>query len=305
MDGTSEETGDAAAGQSDTLADPAEEPAPGSLEAEQAALSGDSDSGGASTTETRRLDDEQAEIADEEVHETFDDGTNPLELEDTDYFFLGAFGRGVVIPGFIQTLFVEGGIDGFNPGVGLTFNWRRNNFNVIADVWWNNANAGGFFRANGDPVTDTERIDVNLQVIFINAQFLWSFPVVDWFAIELGFDIGVGIIYGDLVRSEAYADTPADAADGNFRTCTGPGDGTGGYCEPAAPDPCYNSSGGHYNCREPNWATEGGDTPIVFPWVTLPHVALRFKPIRQIQIRVDGGYGLYNFFFGGSVSYGF
>ena len=41
------------------------------------------------------------------------------------------------------------------------------------------------------------------------------------------------------------------------------------------------------------------------PWVTLPHLAVRFKPIHQLQIRIDGGYGLYNFFFGGSVAYGF
>ena len=39
--------------------------------------------------------------------------------------------------------------------------------------------------------------------------------------------------------------------------------------------------------------------------VTLPHVAVRIKPVRQFQIRIDGGYGLYNFFFGGSIYYGF
>jgi len=32
---------------------------------------------------------------------------------------------------------------------------------------------------------------------------------------------------------------------------------------------------------------------------------VRIKPIKQIQIRLDGGYGLYSFFFGGSLSYGF
>ncbi|MCB9597172.1 MAG: hypothetical protein H6719_30895 [Sandaracinaceae bacterium] len=267
------------------------------LAAEQAEMAADDEA-------PERLGDEQAEIADEETREEYRDSTDPIELEDTDYFFLGAFGRAVIIPGFIQGLFVDGGIDGFNPGVGLTFNWRRNNFNVIANVWWNNAQADGYFRAAGDPRTDTEFIDVNLGVVFVNAEFLWSFPVVDWFAVELGFDLGVGFIYGELVRTEAYESTPGS---GNFQACSGPGDGTPGYCEPAVPtsQPCYDSNGGHYNCAEPNWFTPGGDTPFLFPWVGLPHIAVRFKPVHQFQIRIDGGYGLYNFFFGGSASYGF
>ena len=57
--------------------------------------------------------------------------------------------------------------------------------------------------------------------------------------------------------------------------------------------------------REPDWTTQGDDTPLVFPWVSLPHLAVRFKPVHQFQIRIDGGWGLYNFFFGGSASSGF
>ncbi|MBX3272782.1 MAG: hypothetical protein KF729_21145 [Sandaracinaceae bacterium] len=267
------------------------------IDAEQAAMAQEQEA-------PARLGDEQAEIADEEQREVFRDTTDPRELEDTDYFFLGAFSRAIIVPSFMQQLFVDGGIDGFNPAVGLTFNWRRNNFNVIANVWWNNAQGDGFFRASGDPRTSTEHVQVNLGVIFVNAEFLWAFPVTDWFAFEVGFDLGVGFIYGELVRHEAY-ETPGV---GDWRRCNGPGDpATGGYCEPAVPSgqPCYAASGGHYNCVEPNWFTEGGDTPFIFPWVSFPHLALRFKPIHQLQIRVDGGWGIYNFFFGGSVSYGF
>lgn len=288
-----------------------------SLEEEQAAMEGDEGSSGGGLDSPgdaeepppeggspSRLDDEQAELEhgtpeDEPVVDT----TSPVELEDTDYFFLGAFGRGVIIPGFIQGLFVEGGIDAFNPGVGLTFNWRRNQFNVIANVWWNNAVGDGYFRANGDPPEEQEYIDVDLGVIFINAEFMWSFPLTDWFAFELGFDLGFGFIYGDLVRNEAY-ESSRGAED--WQPCDGPGDPAGGaYCPPRAPDPCYDNNGGHYDCREPNWFTDGGDTPFIFPWVTLPHLAIRIKPVHQFQIRIDGGYGLYNFFFGGSLSYGF
>lgn len=257
----------------------------------------EADAGGPATAE------EAQEPPDESPESTeIQSDTDPRELEDTDYFFLGAFARGVLIPGFIQEPFVDGGgVDGLNIGTGLTFNYRRNNFNLIVNGWWNNAQADGYFRGNGDPMTDIEYIDIDLGVIFLNAAFLWSFPVDDGgiLAIELGFDLGFGITFGEFVRTEATPD-----GDGH-RPCTGPGGGSPGYCEPPAPDPCYNSRGGHYNCSEPNWTTEGGDTPLIVPWVSLPHLAVRIKPIRQVQIRIDGGYGIYNFFFGGSVSYGF
>lgn len=250
-----------------------------------------------------RVDDEQAEVSDEAEREEFRDTSDPRELENVDYFFLGAFYRHVIIPGFIQSLFVDGGIDGSNPATGITFNYRKNNFNVSANLWWNNAEAQGYFRAQGDPRTDTEFIEAHMGVIFVTAEFLWSFPITDWFAFELGFDLGFGFIYGGLTRTEAYETPGAD----DWQPCETPGQaGTNGYCEtPPAPDPCYNNNGGHYDCTEPNWLTEGGDVPVIFPWVSLPHIALRFKPIHQVQIRLDGGYGLYNFFFGGSLAYGF
>ncbi len=234
--------------------------------------------------------------------------TDPGEDENVDYFFLGGFYRHVIIPGFIQQLFVDGGVDGSNPGVGLSFNWRKNNFNIVANVWWNNAEASGYFRAIGDPREDTEHIHIHMGVVFVNAEFLWSFPITDWLAFELGFDLGFGLIYGGLTRTEAY-ETPGE---GNWQTCTGPGQDGGRYCEaPPAPEPCWANSGGHYQCTEPSWTTsdpasgDSGQTPVILPWVALPHLAVRIKPIRQVQIRIDGGYGLYNFFVGGSVSYGF
>lgn len=270
-----------------------------SLEEEQAAMESgegadgrDADAAEPAGEDPARLGDEQAAMEDEAPVEASTDNLDPTEAEDEDYFFLGAFYRHVVIPGFMQELFVEGGIDASNPGAGLQFLWRRNNLNVGLNVWWNNAQGTGFFRAQGDPRTDTEYIDVQLGVVFVNAELMWSFPITEWFAIELGFDLGVGFIYGDLVRTEAYESSPG--AD-DWRACDGPVTPNANYCE---------ASGGHYDYVEPSWA-DGGDRPVVFPWISFPHLALRFKPIHQIQIRVDGGYGLYGFFFGGGVSYGF
>lgn len=218
--------------------------------------------------------------------------TDPHEVPDHDYFALGVFYREVFIPSFIQQLFVNSTLDAANPGVGLQFNYRRNNLNVIVDAWWNGAMGSGYFRGLGKPAGDEEFVNVNLGLLFVSVELLWAFPITDWFAIDLGFDLGIGAVYGSLTRSEAY-DNPAGSASG-WQACSGPGQPAGGlYCE----------AGGQYNYAEPNW-TGGGSVPVIFPWVSLPHVALRFNPIRQIQIRVDGGYALYGFFVGGSVAYG-
>ena len=80
-----------------------------------------------------RLGDDQADVEDEAPGETVRESTDPFEEANTDYFFLGGFYRHVIIPGFIQELFVEGGIDGSNPGAGLSFNYQRNNFNIVAN----------------------------------------------------------------------------------------------------------------------------------------------------------------------------
>jgi hypothetical protein len=219
--------------------------------------------------------------------------TDPYERENTDYFFLGAMYRHVFIPSFIQRVApIEEGIDADNPGVGLTFTYRRNNFGVTANAFWNGAQGQGFYRESGDPRTDTEHIIADMGVIFLSAEFMWSFPIVEWFAIELGFDLGFGFVYGTIVRTEAYESSPGA---GDWRRCNGPTNPNAQYCE---------ATGGHYGVTEPNWLNNG-DIPVIVPWISVPHIALRFKPIRQIQIRIDGGWGIYNFFAGGSISYGF
>lgn len=222
------------------------------------------------------------------------DDTDPRELENTDYFFLGALYRQVFIPGFIQRVApIEGGGDYDNSGTGLSFTYRRNNFGVTANAFWNQARGEGFYRETNDPRTETEYVLADLGVVFFTAEFMWSVPIVDWFAIELGFDLGFGVVYGSVTRTEAYESSPG--AD-DWRPCQGPGDPSSGlYCEPA---------GGQYGFQETNWLGNG-NIPVIVPWISVPHIALRFKPIRQLQIRIDGGWGIYNFFVGGSLAYGF
>ena len=47
----------------------------------------------------------------------------------------------------------------------------------------------------------------------------------------------------------------------------------------------------------PGWAN-GGSKPFIFPWISLPQLSLRVKPIKQLQTRADVGFSLTGFFFG-------
>ena len=49
----------------------------------------------------------------------------------------------------------------------------------------------------------------------------------------------------------------------------------------------------------------GGGVPPVFASLDLPRIAFRFKPMHQMQIRIEAAYNLYGFSFGGSLGYGF
>ncbi len=88
------------------------------------------------------------------------------ELPDHDYFAVGLVYRQVFIPSFIQNLFVHSSLDASNPGRGLQFNYRRNNFNIIVDAWWNKAGGTGAFRGLGadhPPTGRPEIVAVNIE----------------------------------------------------------------------------------------------------------------------------------------------
>jgi len=95
--------------------------------------------------------------------------TDPRERPDTDYFFLGAFARGVIVPTFIQGAFVQ-----YSPGLGSTgepvnagaggfFTWRRNGFGVTAEVWYLGFGSTGYCHGLGAADDEFERIESALD----------------------------------------------------------------------------------------------------------------------------------------------
>lgn len=300
----------------------------------------DPDAGGTGTTSTggHELTDDQA------VYEERTGGaealgpseTDPRERPDTDYFFLGAFARGVIVPTFIQGLLVEHSAgrgssgDPVNMGAGGFFTWRRNGFGVTAEIWYLGFGASSYYHGLGAAENEWEFIESSLGAIFGNFVFGWSIDITEWFGFDIGFGLGFGGMVGNLYRTEAYR----SSSGGELAPCAAPGDQGGTYCEgsynPATGEVVgleLRGSGGrlddtrqrggtyqHFQTGDPTidgrngptpWYFGDGGVPPMFFWLDLPRIGVRFKPIRQIQIQLNGGYNLYGFNFGGSLAYGF
>lgn len=250
---------------------------------------------------TTEISDEQADVEDTtEVAE--DDDTSPREERGRGYMFVGAFYRHMMVPEFLIDLFAEADDTYFNPALGGEFTYRRNGFDITAAVWWASFNGEGSFRGQGDPESDTEIVNSELSTIFASASFMWSTEFNEYVAFSYGVDVGIGFVLGELRRSEAYQ--AAGGGDfGDYSACTGPGVGQGGlsdastqgvWCDVVDPD----LGPGTANVLEDG-------VPPVAPWLALPHLALRIKPIRQLMIRIDLGFSVLGFFSGIAVNYGF
>lgn len=301
---------------------------------------GSTRSSGGSASGAAALGDEQALFEEREAPPPRRSGFEPGELHDETYIFLGALARAMVVPTFIQNLFVAGGETPVNGIGGLYFNYRKNGFNVQLEVYYQSMYVDGFYRGTNDPLTETEFVRSRLAVVLGVIGFGWAFDITDWLAFELGFGLGFGGVIGDLWRQEAYP------SGGGWRACDGPADPNNPtYCESTpnweerggvqgrlddtrvrggtyqlssvACTPTDLNGDGRIDAGEctrgaptpgtgpnPHYFGDGGIPPI-FGTVDLPRLALRIKPLHQLQIRLEAAYNLYGFSFGGSLGYGF
>lgn len=287
--------------------EPAPEPEPPPPQATPPAPSPEPDRAAPPPTPTNIVvnvhdDDEEEEEEPEPEPSPFD----PHERPGDERFFLGAFVRGIFAPQFIQNLFVEGGTNRLNPGAGLFFNYRKDGFNIIAEVWWASFYAQAPFHGLNETDFETEWLESELSTVLVNFAFMWSVPIASFLAIELGFGLGFGGVFGNLWRTEAYPDAGSSAG---WSPCADVGNAPNNpsagpdYCDA---DPAHGGEGS-YNRRDrtPEPTNFSGGVPPLWFWVDLPRVAIRINPIRQLQLRVDAGFALYGFHFGGSLAIGF
>jgi hypothetical protein len=151
-----------------------------------------------------------------------------------------------------------------------------------------------------------------VQAIYLGLDELWSYPLDDkhhW-DFEYGFGVGLGIIFGNLYNDWVYGNpngnlvagsgiqTPA-GSNGHFSECQTVNDGMG--CAPSDHQNATTNKVGGY--VEPSWFN-GGSVPVIFPNIWVPELGLRWKPVKEFEMRLQTGFSLTGFWFGISGDYG-
>jgi hypothetical protein len=223
---------------------------------------------------------------------------SPVEKKGETYYFVGARYRGIILPQFMMNMFADGGQTLYVNSFGAEFGIRKDDFEILPSIWYADYGMDPTpFKSKSDPPEAWELVESNLKVLFLTADFLWSTPIGPQFAINYGAGAGFGLVFGDIIRNDAYFPGGAATSDGSgLVPCGGPG-GVGAAQQPGA---CPID--GQYDYNEPSW-TNGGSKPVIFPWL-VAQTGLRYKPHRNFVGRLDLGFGTSGFFFGLGADYG-
>ena len=260
-------------------------------------------------------EDEDAEEKDEDEEDEDEDNTDstdpseidsdadrdkddsPYEKPGDPYYFLGLRYRGIIVPEFMMDLFGDGGTTVYVDGVGPEVSIRKDHFEYIFSVWWSDYSMDWTpFKAKDDPRRAYELVKSEINVLYLTADFFWSHPFSDVFALNWGMGAGVGVVWGDLSREQAYPPRDSDVRDPyDWERCDGVNDPPGIWCD---------DDNDHYDgYTEDSWI-DGGSKPIVFPWFAI-QTGFRVKPHKRVVFRGDLGFGISGPFFGVAAAYGF
>ena len=217
-------------------------------------------------------------------------------------WWLGAYAQGAFVPSFMLKLFLDEAPTVANVNFGLIATHRdKSGFSLVLGLGYASYGFEGPFRISGDPEQDTEFLSSTLKLLHLRGEMLWSTELVpNTLSFEYGIGLDLGVVIGELRRSEAFRASPG----ADFQPCLAPGvpPATVGfvpYCEPPTrfPSNAYNEMGAHYNVVEKR-------VPPVALIPMLPVLALRYTPIRQLALKFDFAFGLMQFAVGLSAAYG-
>lgn len=224
---------------------------------------------------------------DEEEEEDDEDGKEDRGLKENPedkLFYLGARLRWIMIPEWMIGVAIDTKQSSkyrsslplvSNVGAGLEFIFRRDGLDISAAIWY--AGLGWdpiSIKQKGEPDYSYEVVENDMRSVLFTTDFMWSVSFTDWLAFSYGFGFGMGVRWGDLVRTEA------SAGSDYFEKCEGPNNETGLNDEGCAAD--SEGDYGEYGATFEKFK--------VFPWLEVL-MGLRFKPHRHMAIYVDGGWG--------------
>ncbi len=152
---------------------------------------------------------EAAMIADAEA------AGSPVEQPGKTYYGVGLRYRAVIVPKFMMNLFGDGGRTIVANGIGPEFIIRKNAFEYeFSAMFTSYAMDPTPFKASSDPPEAWEIVQSKLKVLYLTADFNWSHDFVPEFALNYGFGAGVGFVWGDLFRTQAYPGPGANNSTG-------------------------------------------------------------------------------------------
>jgi hypothetical protein len=259
-------------------------------------------------------EDEASESADEAAEDTpegasdgeqgqaSEDGAKPSESAAAasgaaPVWWVGPYLEGLIVPSFLLNIFLAESPTVFNASFGATITHRNaDGFSWVLGLGYAGYGFDGPFRAKGDPEEDTEYLDSSLGLLHVRGMLLWSTNITQQLAFEYGVGIQLGVVLGELIRTEAYKD-----ASGNYHACVQQGVPDLVFCEPTLPPGLatnkYNEDGAHYHVKEER-------VPPVAAALMIPALALRYQPIDKLAIKLEASFGLMQFSFGLSAAYG-
>jgi hypothetical protein len=252
------------------------------------------------------------------------DPHDPAEDPGKAYRFIGLRFRNVIVPKFMVNIFADGGatVNAFT--FGPEFTTRKDHLEINVALSFADYSMDPFmFKGKSDGDEAYEKVSSTMKLLYLTVDLLYEVPIDSKgrFAFLFGGGIGLAPVFGNLYRNQAYPKDPGsiDPDDaGQWEDCTGVGgvEGRPVVNEGLEPGKQYcDDDNDHFVRRgkhsdqdtdnqydEPSWFN-GGSKPSIMPWISLPQLSLRIKPIKEFQTRVDVGFSITGFFFGMNAGY--
>ncbi len=223
-------------------------------------------------------------------------------------WWFGAYLHGAFVPSFMLGLFLDGPPTIANATFGVTATHRtKDGFSLVLGLGYASYAFAGPFHQTGKPDEDTEWVKSTLGLVHVTGEMLWSTNIVatasapEMLSFEYGIGLDFGIVTGHMTRTEAYP------TGHGYAPCVKYLNPNPTYCEvpqavlngtnPSAKSDAYNQTGAQYGAVEKR-------IPPIAALPMLPILALRLSPARNLAIKLEGAYGIFQFWFGLSAAYG-
>lgn len=236
------------------------------------------------------------------------DSKDVTEVPGKTYLFIGLRYRGNIVPQFMLNMFVDYGATIYSNTIGIELDMRKDNFSLIPALQYTEYGTGDiiFKEKNADDrvIGNYSLVNSSMKGLYATADLLWSTPISKNVQFEYGAGLGLGIIFGDLETTWVREDPNGELFAGGRRLTRCASEGEGGPksgCNKADHQNASVAKTGKY--IEPSWFG-GGSIPVVFPYISVPQIGLRFKPVKQFAGRLGLGFSLTGFWFGLSGAYG-